>query len=466
MPHVGYEIAQPRARSRGRDPVVARLIRTLRTFVCFPVTFRSSLDSVPFVITSILVLFYAMAPGNNDPNPNLYGAVSNLLKYAFATLLIGSFALLAIVRQRINPSPLFPLSALALSVAGVASFTYSIAVAPGTTTYASALIPLLVAALPLVIPTRATHADAVATTEYLFRITVIAAIFHVLWFLVDYASGLTDADPGSYQSHTFIAVSPVCFMILSGLFRRNVLLVISVGLIVLSVLLRPSSTTLFVTIFATAVIVFYRLQCRRLIRVTCVFLGAAIIVGNLAIFFSGDVAEALYSIEPLVKEDTLESQSNNAFRLGIISALRDEMAEQSMLVGKFFAGDVNVDPRKYLPWNENASLPIHSDYLIMLQQGGLIGYGLLASLLMGMALFCAKAACLAHAAGNAISEILFDAGQTINITYMLCFWGHPWLQAIDHDLFYLILMPLTIFLARAQPGFSGSALSGGCPISR
>src|SRR6266436_5890640 len=135
----------------GRRLLFARRRQQLLAFAIFPVTFRSTLDALPFMITSILVLFLAIAPGNNDPNPNLYGAAFNLLKYAFAAILITWFALLAIVRQRINPLPLFPMAALILAVAGVGSLIYSLAVEPGTTTYASALIPLFLVSLPLAI---------------------------------------------------------------------------------------------------------------------------------------------------------------------------------------------------------------------------------------------------------------------------------------------------------------------------
>src|SRR6266446_8912120 len=118
-PVMHFSIAQRRVKSRGREPVLAGWIRQLHAAVCFPVTFRSEFDSVPFMIISILVLFYAIAPGNNDPNPNLYGAAFNLVKYMFAMVLVSWFAMLAIARQRINPSPLFPLAALVLSAAGV-----------------------------------------------------------------------------------------------------------------------------------------------------------------------------------------------------------------------------------------------------------------------------------------------------------------------------------------------------------
>jgi hypothetical protein len=449
MPPAQLSIAQRRAGYRSREAVLSRWIRKLRACFRFPVTFRSSLDRMPFMITAILLPFYTIAPGNHDDNA--YGAALLFLKYVFAMFFLSWFALIALTRQRINTSPLFPLAALALSVAGVFSFTYSIAVEPGTTTYSSALIPLIFAALPLVIPTEAPRVDGVAVAEYLFRIFGIAAIFHVLWYVVDYALGLGEADPGSYVGIA-PAFAPVCFMMLCGMFRRKILLALSIGLIGLSLVLRPSSTTGFIAGFATVVIGLHWVNYRRLVQVASVFIAVMIIVGNLATFISDDVAQALYSIDPLMKEDVLDAQSNSAFRVAIISAVRDEIAEKSILVGKFFSGDVVVNFSKYYTW-DSPFAPIHSDYIAIIQQGGLIGYGLLASLFVSAAFFWAKAARLALAAGDASSETLFSAAQGINITYMLVITGSPMLADLKDSLPYLTLILLTIFLARAQPGF-------------
>jgi hypothetical protein len=409
---------------------------------------------VPFAITSVLVLFYVVAPGNNDPNPNLYGAALDLMKYLFAMLCIAWFGLLALTRQRINRSPLFPLAALALSVAGVFSFIYSIAVEPGTTTYASALIPLIIIALPLVIPTRATITDAETAIKYLIHICGLASLFHVLWLVVNYATGMTEADPNNYNTIAFVS-APFGFMILSGLFRRNLLLASSIALIGASIIIRPSSTWGFTALFAAVVVVLYRLHYWRLVRITCVLAIGMLVVLNFAVFMSEDIAQALYSIEPLMKEDVLDAKSNNAFRLGIIHAARDELAEQSIWVGKFFSGNITVDARKYYPSPELEFAPIHSDFVAMLQQGGLIGYGLFGSLLMGIALLCAKAARLAHIAGHARCETLLDALLAINLTFMISITGNGLLQNQQASFPSLMLVALTIFLARDQPGFVG-----------
>jgi hypothetical protein len=87
--------------------------------------------------------------------------------------------------HRNSLAPLFPLAPLLLSILGGFSFAHSILIAPGTATYSSALIPVILAPIPLIIPTRTTRTDGVAVTGYLsgylFRIFGVAALCHVLW---------------------------------------------------------------------------------------------------------------------------------------------------------------------------------------------------------------------------------------------------------------------------------------------
>jgi hypothetical protein len=444
--------AQPGAAVRAgrRRPLfVAKWCGHLRTAARFPVAFRSPLEGAPFRLTSFFVLIYVVMPYLAHEGP-----VAQFMKYLLSTALMLCFALLAVARQRINPSPLFPLAALLLSMAGCAAFANSIVIAPGMNTYSSALIPLIIAAIPLVIATRATRTDGAVVTEYLFSIFGIAAFLHVLWMAVSWVEDYAIMPPSKAGG-----VVIVFFMLLCGLFRRNLLLLLSVALVGFSELLEPGSTLAFLTMFAVAVILLHRLRFRRFLRLACVVAAAGIIVANLATLESNDVAEALYSIEPSVK-DIVGGVTGNEFRLGVISGARDEMARHSLLVGKAFIGELTVDALPYVPSlsddrRDTVTLAnIHSDFIIMIVQGGLIGYGLFASLFVGMALLCAKGARLAHAARDGSSERLFDALQAMNVAFMLCVSGNPLLPDPQTVAPYLILLPLAIFLARAQPGFA------------
>lgn len=428
----------------------------LPQFLGFPVAFRSGLDAAPFRFMSALVLFYVIMPGLASGGEILETSV----KYLLAIGLTLCFALIAVTRLRINLSPLFPLAPLLLSVLGGISFAFSIFIAPGTTTASSALIPMIVAGIPLLIDTPATWTDGAAATRYLRTIFGIAALCHVLWQVQARLSGWEEASV-HYGEFTVISASSsfviVFFMILCGLFRQYRLLAVSVTLIAFSELLRPSSTLAFLTMFAAAVIGSSWLGFRRLFRFVCVFAAVTVIIGNLVILESSEVADAIYSVEPAVKED-VGGETNNDFRLGVIAAARDEMAKHSLLVGKFFIGNATVDPSLYLKWLKGAgfegTLPIHSDFITMIVQGGLIGYGLFAGLFVGLALLCTKGARLAHAARDSSSETLFDALQMMNVIFMLSVSGNPMMANMQQTAPYLILVPLAIFLARAQPGFA------------
>jgi hypothetical protein len=244
----------------------------------------------------------------------------------------------------------------------------------------------------------------------------------------------------------------VYMMILCGLFRRTNLLVLSISLVFLSLLLRPSSTLAFTAAFAIGVITLHRLRLRSLVRCTCMVMVLAILAENMAVVESKSFADAIYAIEPLIKEQTLAAEDNNRFRLGVLEAARDEIQQESMLVGKAFIGAVGVPALVRLPWvQDETMLTIHSDFVIMIVQGGLIGYALFAALFIGMAWLCSRGAKLAGRAGDRGSETLFDALQAMNVIFMLWCSGNPMMQLPQCALPYLILVPLAVFLARQQP---------------
>ncbi len=443
---------------RRRASELAKSRRGLRAIIRFPVAFRSGLDSAPFRVLSLSVLFYAVAPNLEGIPPHSAMPEAGNAKYLFTIAVTLCAALLAMRTPRLNLSPPFLLAPLALFVLGSIAFAYSIFFAPGLATYSSGLIPLIIIAIPLLIATRGTRADGAAVREYLLAIFGVAALCHVLWQVAAGWVGATEDYDYGWVFFPQGSIVFVYFMLLSGLFRRNLSLAFSIGLIGLNLLLRPSSTLVFTTMFAAAVIVSHRLRLQRFFRVACLLVAALIIVGNLAVLESDDVAQALYSIEPLIKQDALGANSNNQDRLALISAARYELLQYWLLIGKAFSGKVTVATELYLPWLWSQGvmeMPIHSDFIIMIVEGGLIGYGLFASIFLGMALLCAKAARFARAVRDSNSEILFDAFQAMNITFMFYMSGNPTMLLTQVTVpCYLLPVSLAVFLARAQPGFA------------
>jgi len=258
--------------------------------------------------------------------------------------------------------------------------------------------------------------------------------------------------------HTGTA-SIVYLMLLSGLLRRHLLLCGSIGLLGLSLFLRPSSTLAFCALVALGFVGAYRLGAKKFLRRGGIVAAAAILLANLAILESADVAASLYAVEPGVKEEALHGTDNNLFRLGIIAAARHEMTQHSLLFGKVFTGNDTVNALPYVPYlggieaQDTGIEPIHCDYISMILEGGLFGYALLGSIFLGMALLCAKGARLADGAGDRTGETLFDAFQAMTTVFMLYISANPVLPDLQDALPYLMLIPIAIFLARAQPGF-------------
>ncbi|MBV9247852.1 MAG: hypothetical protein JO227_01205, partial [Acetobacteraceae bacterium] len=310
----------------------------MHTITRFPVAFRRGADGAPFRIAAIFVLLYIATPQFiTDP-------VAIDLKYLLAALLMGCFAWLGATRA-INLSPAFLLAPLLLTVFGGISLAYSTFVSPGTSTYSSALIPLVIVAMPLLIANATARTDGPHVARYLIALCCVAAVCHVMWQVIAHVLGWEDGETyygwlqGRGHEGTLMIVN---LMVLAGLFRRRALLALSILLGGLSLLLRPTSTLVFASAFAAGVITLDRLRLRKFVRLACMVLALTVVAENLAVLESESLTNALYSIEPLVKERALDADDNNEFRLGVLAAARDEITRNSRLVGKAFIGNVAV----------------------------------------------------------------------------------------------------------------------------
>lgn len=437
-----------RLSDRGRaTPVPAlaawrRLVRSLT----IPAAARGLSTRTLVRAISVFLVFYAVAA--------TLGPVGNYAKYLFTAVVVASAALLAVEHRMLNVAARFPLAQFVLFTLGVFSFTRSILVPNNVTTYSSALIPLLVVAAPMLIPRADIRLDAGAAILYLERILGLAAVFHVLWQI----AGVLDFDLAPSHERTFLLVF---FLVLVGMRRKAVASSLALALILASLALRPSSTLAFASTLAILGILAFRWRRLRLLRGICHLTIVFLILGNLAMFGSAEVADAIFSVEPYMKEDVLDSQSNNAFRLGILEALRDTMASNSILIGKGFLGGVDVSTEKYLTWNEDSQEPIHCDFLIVLDQGGLIGYALFSSLFVGLALLCGRAAARASAAGMAAEALLFHAVLVFDAVFVLYISFNPIMQKVEMTLFFLAPAFIATILGR---GFRPSRGRAQAPI--
>ena len=93
------------------------------------------------------------------------------------------------------------------------------------------------------------------------------------------------------------------------------------------------------------------------------------------IYTSNDVSDFVNDIEGFVKTDALGGASNTQVRLDILRLAFERWQASALLFGEFFMGGTTVFLGSWwLSFTESGAIPIHSDYLIILVEGGLLGY--------------------------------------------------------------------------------------------
>jgi hypothetical protein len=375
--------------------------------------------------------------------------VSVAFKFGFGGLQAGFAFLLFFENLVLATRPFFVLAALALSLIGLLSFAYVQLLEPGETGYSAALFSMLVCAIPALIPPRAISVDTEQLARSVLRLLTLASVFQVVWQVVGSDGGL-----GEEVSHerTYVLVF---FLLAAGFERRLSLGALAMLLIVVSLYLRPSSTLAGATVMALFGLSLRWLSFSRLLRVMPQLIACTLLVQNLVFALDPAIPEAVLAFETDFKEKQLDSisdtsaQSNSDFRLAIFRAVHDDISSRSFLLGKAFTGDVNINVSSYYRAPRFGGIvEIHSDFLILLSQGGLIGYGLFSILFLGIVRLGLWSAELAKAAGAERGEALLRA-----IPWMICVFGfyisyNPLMAKVEYVLFFLILAPISTFMAR------------------
>ena len=408
-------------------------------------TYVTQIPAVHFACCALglMLLVFAVWPPPTEEDMLPLGDV--LLTYGYTLTLFIIALSLVFSRHVLNWSNGFLSAPLLLSLISCVALIHARSMSPMVTTYSSALIPFIICALPMMISTTDFWLDCRTISKFLLFVFCLTSFSHLAWQFSS-LMGVT-VYPSLEQTFTF------CFaMLLAGFARRYVLLtLVTVGAIA-SLALRPTSTLFIGIALAMAAIVAYRMGSRRLLRFSMISSIILMLLANLGILASADFARLVYSSEPYVKQSVLNSRTDNEFRLGVIDALRSETEDSSIIFGKYFTGNVNPIVTDVLPWwfNESQSndAPIHSDFLIMLSQGGLVGYLLFAVLLLGFARLCTKGARLSARVGDAALERFFDAALVMEVIFCFYIMFNPILQKPYIGAFFLVMVPICVFLMR------------------
>jgi hypothetical protein len=394
-------------------------------------------------------VLFIIWPASGSGSVLTVDVVSTTFKYGFGGLQAVLALCLICGHTTLVPRPFFMLAALALSLIGLLSFTYVQLYRPGETSYGAALFPLLVCAMPAFIPPRSVHVDIDRLTLSVFALLVLGSVFQIGWQLADMQGFL--ADEISHE-RTYILVF---LLLLAGFERRLWASALAILLIAGSLYLRPSSTLAGATAIALLAVSLRSTNFSRLLNLLPYVIVGGLLIQNLVFATNPAVAEAVLKFETEFKQGELEgysradSVSNSDFRLAVFRAVNDDLNMYSPWIGKSFTGDVNVYVRRYINWPGFSGFSeIHSDFLALLLQGGILGYSLFAAIFVGIVRSASWSADLAAARGATRGEALLRSIPLMTCVFGLYISFNPLMPKVEYVLFFLILAPITVLCAR------------------
>lgn len=140
-------------------------------------------------------------------------------------------------------------------------------------------------------------------------------------------------------------------------------------------LLRPTSTAIFCLAVCFPIIILIRKAQYIAAENICYLILIVLAIFPFLIYGSDSVSSLVSEVERFVKADTLGGISNTQTRLEILRLAFERWEASSLLVGEMFAGGTTVFLGSWwLSFTKTGLIAIHSDYLIVLVEGGLLGY--------------------------------------------------------------------------------------------
>ncbi|MGH9960516.1 MAG: hypothetical protein ACREBC_25910, partial [Pyrinomonadaceae bacterium] len=347
--------------------------------------------------------------------------------------------------------PAFPLGFLALSVISLVTFA-ALQNEGGGISYTSALFPMMLVGLSAFIPEDRSHLNFESALDFYQKISVLFVIVHVSWQILFLFSPFAEKgwyDMANHES-LFFAAFGICLSLLLGRWRNTGILA---GLVVISLLIRPTST--FIAALAIGLVITLGFLLNR--QAIAMLFGNAVLVllmlFPLAFVAQPKVVEFTYGIEPMVKEELLGSASNNSFRIAVLGLAREAILKTPWATGQGFSGTPNVDVGTVNEgWSGgdpndplSSRVPIHSDFVIMLWQGGMLGYGLFALSFTAVVVNLRRSLEIAVAKGAVAAVTLLRSLYIFIVVFSVYISFNPILQKYSFSyLFWFSLLILTL----------------------
>ncbi|MBR0829865.1 hypothetical protein JQ596_30485 [Bradyrhizobium manausense] len=301
-------------------------------------------------------------------------------KYAFFLILILAFAHSWLRTRNLRFGFDAPTILLCFTFFALVPFFAQLATEGDTNSYASAFIPTLILSTAITHDPSEYSSDLTKLRDRLLQwLCVLCLLYDVELFVRAY-SGLSYFSLVANQTNHLKSIVFVAALALAHWSRRSAFYLTFILLLALvSEILRPSSTLLLAMAVCAPLSFFMRHRFLSAAKLWSYGLLAIAALAPIGLYLSQDLSQWVASLDEAAKSDALGGSSNAVVRLTIMKVAFQRIEDSSWLVGEFFSGGTTVQVANLLSfWTANYAsglAQIHSDYVCILLEGGLIGYG-------------------------------------------------------------------------------------------
>ncbi len=302
------------------------------------------------------------------------------VKYAYFVYIICFYGLICLTTSRLNMTFDGPAIFLIFTALSTSALAFQIVSPVQNNSYAGAFLATLLVSAAAIVDVERYDLDSLRAAQAIQRLLLVLSCLYIFELTVRAFSGLAYFDDVLNQTNhikSFVFVADICLAIL---LRNRLMLLLTLLLLAVSEVLRPSSSLIVALILCAPI----ALAIARRRTGTAAGLTYGIIVfaalAPVALYLSDDLKTLITDAETWTKEDLLQGRSNTFFRLAIQDLAIDRLQETSIAFGAMFSAANSVTlSRKFAWWLQyypSGLAAIHSDYVSILYQSGVVGYAL------------------------------------------------------------------------------------------
>lgn len=302
--------------------------------------------------------------------------LGSLAKLAYMAALSGAFLFFATGRRAFRRGFGAAWVLLAFTLVAAVAYAWQVVLGRSPNSYLAAFMPTILCSMILVLPEPSRSVDRRSLVDFLLTwLVALGAIYAIELGWRSARGELGDINNLENHVKSIALVVAAGIAMVSGKWR----LLLAIGALSLwTTLLRPSSTFILAMVACTGIAVLMRANRTRAAALACYATLAALAISPFVVTYFPGAGDLVLGIEGALKEDVLGGETNTAVRLTIQTAALTGLEGFDWLFGQAFTGATSVYVADMLPWwwdnSELGVATIHSDYVIMFVQSGLLGY--------------------------------------------------------------------------------------------